>query len=158
MSKLTKIIGFVVISITLFAAIYGGIYYFEIGAQPSVTVISAETNAENKFSVTLAKASEEHAKGLMEVKNMPKDEGMFFIFKDTSRRAFWMKNTYIPLDIIFINDSGYIIHIDKNREPLDENPKGPKGDVKAVLEINGGLSDVLGIKQGDSIKHKIFKK
>lgn len=158
MNKITKLIGFILLNAALFASVYGGLYYFQVGIKPTVSIISKEKNTENKFYVRLAKTSEEQAKGLMNVENMPKDEGMFFIFEDVGMRAFWMKNTYIPLDIIFINENGDIVHIDKNRQPLDETPKGAKVPVKAVLEINGGLSDALGIKNGDNVKHKIFKK
>lgn len=105
-----------------------------------------------KFSVGFAKTSYEHEIGLMNIKIMPNDKGMLFIFNDAQIQSFWMKNTYIPLDIIFIDENFEIINIAKNTIPLDSSILYTSEKVaKYVLEINGNLSDSLGISKGMKI-------
>ena len=111
---------------------------------------------DKTFKIKLAKTPEERMKGLSEIKSLPKDEGMLFIFDGKGKYTFWMKNTYIPLDIIHIND-GKIVEIFKNAPP--HGSKGdipptypPKNEANYVLEINGGLFDEYKFKVGDTVK------
>ncbi|MAZ76889.1 MAG: hypothetical protein CMH31_06280 [Micavibrio sp.] len=87
---------------------------------------------------------------------LAENAGMLFYFGAEQPRSFWMKNTLIPLDLIFVKLDGTIHHIHENAIPKDETPLPSQGNVGAVLEINGGLSKKLGIKPGDTIKHQFF--
>lgn len=92
--------------------------------------------------------------GLMYRSYMAENRGMLFVFKQASPHAFYMKNTLIPLDIIFIDSSRHILNIHKNAQPLDERSLPSDGPVQYVLEINAGLSDRWQLKKGDSMSWK----
>lgn len=94
--------------------------------------------------------------GLMFRKSMPQDAGMLFLFETEEPRAFWMRNTLIPLDMIFIKKDGAIRHIGANAIPHDETPVPSNGPASAVLEINGGRAAELGLKPGDIVHHAHF--
>lgn len=115
------------------------------------------------FKVELADEEAERSQGLMWRGSMPADQGMIFDYgrnlelSAQSGRGFWMRNTYIPLDIIFIGPDGRIQSIARNATPLSEAMIfAAGGPVRAILEINGGLSERLGIQPGDRIRHRIF--
>ncbi len=108
------------------------------------------------FSVELADTPQERSQGLMFRESMPRGAGMLFVYEYPQRAAFWMKNTLIPLDMLFIEEDGEITHIHENAIPGDLTAI-PGGDqVFAVLEINGGLSRQYGISVGDALRHKVF--
>jgi uncharacterized protein len=94
--------------------------------------------------------------GLMNRRYMPADRGMLFEFGMEQPVLMWMKNTYIPLDMIFISRAGVITHIAENAEPLSEAIISSEGPVYAVLEVNGGLSRKIGLKKGDIVRHPAF--
>jgi len=103
------------------------------------------------FTVELAKTSEQHQKGLMFRESLPDNHGMFFIFDNDAPRSFWMKNTLIPLDIIFINKDFIITGI-SHAIPCTHDPCTIyNGTGKYVLEINAGLSQKYNISVGDRI-------
>ena len=107
-----------------------------------------------KFFVEYAVDESSRAQGLMFRKEMPEDEGMFFLFEKPQELSFWMKNTLIPLDIIFIGEDGKIVAIAENAQPCKEDPcfSYVSGQpAQFVLEINGGLSRRLGISKGDMV-------
>ena len=108
----------------------------------------------NKYNVK-AKISEtpnEIRKGLMFIKNkLPENHGMLFKMKRKSIHSFWMKNTYIPLDMIFINKDGKVIGFKKNRKPLSLKSSSIGKPSDYVLEMNGGWVDKVGLKEGDTI-------
>ncbi len=109
-----------------------------------------------KFSIEIADDFAERAQGLMHRQSMPRLSGMLFIYEAPGNLTFWMRNTLIPLDMIFIKPDGSIAHVHENAIPLDETPiPGGEGNL-AVLEINGGLSSKLGIKAGDQVQHPAF--
>ena len=91
-----------------------------------------------QYHVEIAKTSEEQAEGLMHRLELKKNEGMLFLFDNEKKASFWMKNTLIPLDIIFINKNGSINKIYKNTIPKSKKRIISKGEVLAVLEINAG--------------------
>ena len=95
----------------------------------------------------------------MNVPQMDKDKGMFFIFESEGTYPFWMKNTLIPLDIIWIDNRNKIVYIAENAQPCPASTLicpsiSPLGNAKYVLEINGGLCQALGIKAGDEVSIK----
>lgn len=110
------------------------------------------------FNIELADTAEERARGLMFRENMARSAGMLFVYEHPQRVAFWMKNTLIPLDMIFVEADGRISHIHENAIPGDLTPI-PGGDtVFAVLEINAGLASQYGFSVGDQLRHKVFSK
>lgn len=108
------------------------------------------------FSIDVADDPQERAKGLMFVEDMPMLTGMLFVYARPQSVSFWMKNTLIPLDMLFASPEGEILRIHENAVPGDLTPI-PGGDgVQMVFEINGGLSQRLGIAEGDVLQHPSF--
>ena len=108
------------------------------------------------FSIQIADDAQERAQGLMFVEEMGLLEGMLFIYEQPQSVSFWMKNTLIPLDMIFAAPTGEIMRIHQNAVPGDLTPI-PGGDgIQMVLEINGGLAARLGIAEGDTMQHPSF--
>ena len=113
---------------------------------------------KNCFNVEIASTPEELSNGLMFKKSLDKDSGMLFIFPEEEFHSFWMKNTLIPLDIIWINSNKEIIFIQHNAQPCqEENCEIFTPDKKAlyVLEINSGIADKIGLEINDKINFKI---
>lgn len=106
--------------------------------------------AAHRFTVEVARTEEEQAYGLMNRNELASDRGMIFPFAQVRQASFWMKDTLIPLDIIFIRADGTIANIE-NAVPLSLDPVMSLGPVAAVLEIPGGRSAELGIKPGDKV-------
>jgi uncharacterized protein len=93
----------------------------------------------------------------MDRRYMAADHGMLFEFDGDAPVAFWMKNTYIPLDMIFIARSGVVTRIVANAEPLSERVIPSGGPCAAVLELNGGTAASIGLKVGDKVRHPFFQ-
>ncbi|MDP1631590.1 MAG: DUF192 domain-containing protein [Caulobacter sp.] len=110
------------------------------------------------FKVEIADDDAERQRGLMFRTSLAPDAGMLFDFGRPAPRAFWMKNTYIPLDIIYIGANGRILSIAAMTEPFSEDPIPSEGDALGVLEIAGGRAAALGIAIGDRVHHRIFPK
>lgn len=108
------------------------------------------------FTVEMARTDEERQKGLMFRKELPEGRGMLFDFKPDQDVAMWMRNTYIPLDMLFINGDGTIRRIAESTEPLSEKTIPSGGPVRGVLEVIGGTTKKLGIKAGDRVAHPLF--
>ena len=111
-----------------------------------------------KFTVELAVTRAEQERGLMFRKSLAPDRGMLFPYNPPQRAAFWMKNTLIPLDIIYIAPDGRVLSIARNAVPHDETPLPSGGVIRGVLEIPGGRAAQLGILPGDRVLNKIFPK
>jgi uncharacterized protein len=120
----------------------------------SLVVVTA--SREIKFEVELALNDAERARGLMYREKLGPYDGMLFDFYQDAPVSFWMKNTLIPLDMVFIASDGTIRHVHANAVPLSTNAIPSQFPVRAVLEINGGSARLLGIKPGDKVKHPIF--
>lgn len=88
--------------------------------------------------------------------SMPQDHGMLFDFETEQPVAFWMKNTPLPLDMLFIDRTGTVVHIAKGTIPYSETPIPSTRPVRAVLELNAGTADRLGITSGAKVRHPIF--
>lgn len=108
------------------------------------------------YNIELAVTPAEQRQGLMFRNHLPENDGMLFFFPQNGEHSFWMKNTLIPLDMIFIREDGVVHHIAANTIPLDTTPVPSNGVVRAVLEINGGQSVLRGIKPGDTVHHAVF--
>src|SRR5215472_4733843 len=125
-------------------------------AQDLQSLEIASKTGVHVFGVELAVTPEEQAKGLMFRRQLPEKQGMLFDFHREQPTAFWMKNTYIPLDMIFIRADGRILRIAENTKPLSEDLVPSGGPVRAVLEVVGGTAKKLGIAPGDRVGHAIF--
>ena len=109
------------------------------------------------FNIELAVTPQERNQGLMYRDNLPLDQGMLFVYPFNQQVTMWMKNTQIPLDTIFINTNGDIEDIIRMTIPNSLTHLTTKNKVKAVLEINGGLSKYLKINKGDKVIYPIFE-
>ena len=105
----------------------------------------------HRFVVEVAATPEQQERGLMFRQSMPEDDGMIFLNKIDKPSTFWMKNTLIPLDMLFVDRTGKIVHIKANAKPLSEEMIPSGGSVRAIVEINGGVAARLGIKAGDHV-------
>lgn len=106
-----------------------------------------------RFDVEVADDAAERAQGLMFRAAMPKFTGMLFVYESPQPVAFWMRNTLIPLDMLFFDGSGRLERIRTNATPHDETPIPGGNDIRYVLEVNGGLAGEFGIEPGAVIRH-----
>jgi uncharacterized membrane protein (UPF0127 family) len=120
----------------------------------SLVIVTA--SRELKFDIELATNDIERARGLMFRKQLGPYEGMLFDFYQEMPVSFWMKNTLIPLDMVFIAGDGTVRHVHANAVPMSTDSIPSRFPVRAVLEINGGSAALLGIKPGDKVRHPIF--
>ncbi len=114
---------------------------------------------ETCFEIEIRDDDEERAEGLMNREKLDNNKGMLFVFDGSSKYSFWMKNTLIPLDIIWINENLEIAWIAENVNPCEEDPCPsyiPQDQAKYVLEINGGLSEKYGFKVDDKVELKLL--
>lgn len=119
-----------------------------------LTIESAGDRFE--FQVELALTPQHRAQGLMFRTDLPERRGMLFDFETQRPVTMWMRNTYIPLDMLFIDEHGTITRIAANTEPLSEQTISSGGPVRAVLELGGGVAQKLGIRPGDRVLHPLF--
>lgn len=106
-----------------------------------------------KIETEIVSTDEERARGLMFRNEMAEDNGMIFLFSQEDTQSFYMRNTLIPLDIIYVNSKMEIVDIYKNTEPLNETSLPSKAPAMYVVEINGGLCEKYGIEEGDLIRN-----
>ncbi len=106
-----------------------------------------------RFTVEIADDNDEIRLGLMNRESMPRSAGMLFVYDQPASVSFWMRNTLIPLDMIFIGADGVVRRVHENAVPLDETPIFGGDDIQYVLEINGGLAKALGIGEGSELRH-----
>ena len=106
-----------------------------------------------RFSVEVADDPSERSLGLMHRESMAKSAGMLFVYERPQRTTFWMKNTLIPLDMIFADETGVVTKVHENATPLDLTGIEGGDAVQFVLEINGGLAKRLGISEGSEMRH-----
>jgi uncharacterized protein len=128
-----------------------------LAAQQLQQLEIASKSGTHIFGVEMALTPEEQARGLMFRRELPEMQGMLFDFHREQPTSFWMKNTYVSLDMIFIRGDGRILQIAENTVPLSEAlvPARPI-TVRAVLEVVAGTAKKLGIKPGDQVVHPIF--
>ncbi len=124
-------------------------------ADKSLVEIVTKTGVHS-FSVEVVDNDADRAKGLMHRRSLPEGTGMLFDFHREQDVSFWMQNTYIPLDMIFIRADGRIHRIAENTVPLSLEQVPSRGPVRGVLEVIAGTSRKLGIAPGDRVAHPIF--
>jgi uncharacterized membrane protein (UPF0127 family) len=123
--------------------------------QSSLSIRGA--NGERQFIVWLAATPAQQRQGLMFVRDLPPDRGMLFVHDRPVIATMWMKNTYIPLDMLFINEGGKIVRLLTNTKPFSLDMLSSRQPVRAVLELKGGESERQGLRVGDLVTHEAFK-
>ncbi len=126
-----------------------------LSSEPSKLIIESSSGDHN-FTVEVARTPAERREGLMFRRHLAKDHGMLFLFDDEKRRAMWMKNTLIPLDMLFLGCGGRVLAIHSDATPKSLEPIAPEVLSCGVLEIGGGVAAKLGIITGDRVRHPAF--
>jgi uncharacterized membrane protein (UPF0127 family) len=124
----------------------------------SLLAIKSATGKVVNFKIWTADTQQREQQGLMFIRDLDEHAGMLFMFPQNQPVTMWMKNTYISLDLLFLNAHGKIDYIAAGATPLSETIIGPPTPEYAVLELKGGACERLGIKVGDIVLHKNFKK
>jgi uncharacterized membrane protein (UPF0127 family) len=109
-----------------------------------------------KLKTEIARSSAEQERGLMCRKSVPNDRAMLFLFTPPQQVAFWMKNTLVPLDMLFVDQGGHIFKIVRKAPPLSLDPIPSNGETVGVIEIGGGRADAMGIEPGDKVVSKFL--
>lgn len=119
---------------------------------PRVQFVDEQGGAVAEFYVELARTDAEQQQGLMFRREMQPDWGMLFVYDAEAQRSFWMENTFIPLDMIFIDADGEVDSIIESAEPLTRVQRRSRGPAQYVLELNGGTVDDIGIEPGMQVE------
>jgi len=115
-------------------------------------VVESPSGRSPSVLVEVARLPEELERGLMFRQRLGADRGMLFVFPESGRHGFWMKNTLIPLDMIFIDERLEVVGIVENAEPMTESMRGPDVASRYVLEVNAGWSGAHGVRRGDRVR------
>ncbi|WP_225907974.1 DUF192 domain-containing protein [Hyphomonas sediminis] len=142
-----------IFSFVFAAAMFLQAAFAQLPTEPLSIQSGDETHA---FTVEMATTPEEIQQGLMFRESLAPDAGMLFDFGMTRQASMWMKNTLIPLDMLFILEDGSVVAIARNAQPGSLRSIGPGVPVRAVLELPGGRAKELGIEPGDKVVHRLF--
>jgi uncharacterized protein len=148
-----------IVALVVLAGLFGGpVLRAQLAsfAKSELTIESA--TGQHHFDVELAQTPQQMAQGLMFRRALPADAGMLFEFDHDEPASFWMKNTIIPLDMLFITSDGVVADLHERAVPLLLEAITSDRPVRAVLELNGGTVERLGIKRGDRVVHPFFTK
>ena len=131
-----------------------------MAAPPSAAAVDdltiATASGDHHFSVEVMRSRDELERGLMFRRQMAADHGMLFDFGSPQPVTMWMKNTYLPLDMVFIAADGRVVSVKQNAEPLSETTIYSGGLVLGVLELNAGAAARIGVKPGDRVADPMF--
>lgn len=125
---------------------------------PRSSLVIVTAKGRHKFNIEMALTDRQQSQGLMFRRSMPADAGMMFDYVRPQIITMWMKNTFIPLDMIFVGIDGRVINVAERTVPQSTAIVPSSGPARAVIEVNGGTAARLGIKPGDKIEHEIFGK
>jgi uncharacterized membrane protein (UPF0127 family) len=145
---------YAIIMVALMAAVVEAAPASVTFEESSLTIDAAHDRFE--FQVEMAVSPAQRGRGLMFRESLEEDRGMLFDFGRPQRATMWMRNTYVPLDMLFIDADGRITQIAANTQPLSDAVVASRQPVRAVLELRGGVSAKLGIKPGDRVIHPLF--
>lgn len=132
-----------------FLLILGAIVWWLVGTRVEMAELAINGQV---FEVEVARSAEARVQGLMGRKTLPENSGMLFVFERPIPVAMWMKNTEIPLDMIFTDTTGKILYIAPNMQPFDEKPTPQVPNTSYVLELAGGTAAKHGFKAGDMMQ------
>jgi uncharacterized membrane protein (UPF0127 family) len=119
-----------------------------------LTIVSA--TGPHRFNVEVAETPEQMAQGLMFRTSLAPDAGMLFVYPQPTMATMWMRNTVIPLDMLFVDAQGRIVNIQQRAVPQSDEIIAAAAPIRAVIELNGGTAARLGIEPGDQVLHPIF--
>jgi uncharacterized protein len=128
--------------------------FAEAGVFERLAIVSA--GGRHDFQVEVMRTPDEHARGMMFRRSLEPDRGMLFEFQEDRVASFWMQNTYVSLDMIFVRSDGTIHRIEQRAEPLSTRTISSGAPVRAVLEVAAGTARRLGLKPGDKVEHAFF--
>ena len=140
----------------LLAAFYASPLFGQLVQFPTAPLTIITASGSHRFTVELATSPTQMIQGLMFRQSLAPDAGMLFDYQASSMASMWMKNTLIPLDMLFIGADGTVLDIHERAVPLSLDPIGSDKPVLAVLELNGGTAARLGIRSGDRVVFPIF--
>ena len=120
-------------------------------------VLRTADGIEHTFDIELALTSPQQTQGLMYRQNLAEDAGMLFVYRPARHIGMWMRNTYIPLDMLFIAEDGEIVKVVQRTIPLSLQPVTSGQPVRAVLEVTGGTANRLGVRPRDRVVHPAFE-
>ena len=123
---------------------------------PTEALVIESQSGEHTFQVEVADTLPEQRQGLMYREELDQDAGMLFEYEEPLVASIWMKNTPLPLDILFVRSNGRILKIEHNAQPYKLRSISSEGTIQAVLELNGGRAEDLGILPGDIVRHEFF--
>jgi uncharacterized membrane protein (UPF0127 family) len=126
--------------------------------EPGSLTIETRDGQAHRFTIELAASPADRSKGLMFRESMAADHGMLFDFHAEAPVSMWMRNTVLPLDMLFIGQDGRIRKIAADTVPFSEAIISSPGPVRAVLELNAGTARRLGLAEGDRVRHPIFER
>ena len=128
-----------------------------LAAGPVAPLVVATVSGPHRFTVEWMMTETERERGLMDRKSMPRDHGMLFDFRPRPASvAFWMKDTYLPLDIVFIGPDGRVVSVKHDAKPMDESIIPSNAPTLGVLELDAGVAKAIGLKVGDKVEHAMF--
>ena len=120
-------------------------------AEGTGTLVLKTDTGDHTYTVEIAKGAGEKARGLMFRRTLPKDRGMIFLYDPPQATSMWMRNTFIPLDIVFITEQWTVLRIEANTEPFSTDIINSGGETAAVLELNAGEAAKVGLKPGHRV-------
>ena len=121
-----------------------------MAAGAGTLVLKTETG-DHSFDIEVATTDRDRALGLMFRRSLPENAGMLFLYDPPQPATMWMKNTFIPLDMVFISPDGRVHRIESGAEPFSTSLIPSEGPISAVLELNAGQADKIGLKRGDKV-------
>ncbi|MGH8202991.1 MAG: DUF192 domain-containing protein [Steroidobacteraceae bacterium] len=122
-----------------------------IAKLPQAEIEAQTASGKHRFQVWIAADDPSRERGLMFVRELPPGRGMLFLFEYPQQAAFWMKNTYIPLDLVFIDPAGVVLNVAADARPFTLEPIPSRGEAIAVLEVPAGTARNIGLAAGDRV-------
>lgn len=123
-------------------------------ALPADALVAVTASGEHRFTVEIADDPIERMRGLMFREEMARDAGMLFIFSREDEREFWMRNTILPLDIVYADADGVVVSIARDTTPYSLDPIPSNGPAQFAFEVNAGVADEIGLAPGDRLVHR----
>ena len=140
----------------LLVALYASPLFAQLVEFPTAPLTIVTASGTHPFTVELATSPAQMMQGLMFRQSLAPDAGMLFDYQAPSMASMWMKNTLIPLDMLFVDATGHIVNIHERAVPGSLDPIAAAAPVRAVIELNGGTAARLGIRPGDRVIYPIF--
>ena len=158
--RVATAIAFAALLLTPFSLVYSGAIQSQRAQSaelPRGELFIDTASGERRFAIEIARTPNHRRQGLMFRTELAADAGMLFVYESEREITMWMKNTLIPLDMLFIGDDGRIARIAERTTPMSEEHIFSRGSVRAVLELRGGTVNLLHIKTGDKVRSEALE-